>query len=120
MKAIKAQNFPTAIPLLEAVVVRDGSNADALNWLAYATRQSGDPAKSIPIYDKALAINPKHRGAHEYIGEAYLALNNLVKAKEHLTRLDALCFLPCSEYRDLKKAIQAYEAANGGSKPAGR
>jgi tetratricopeptide (TPR) repeat protein len=118
VRAIKAKDYPTAIRLLEGVVSRDNTDADAFNWLAYATRKNGDPAKSLPIYEKALAIDPKHRGAHEYIGEAYLALNNLPKAKEHLARLDKLCFFPCSEYSDLKKAVQAYEK-NGRSMPAG-
>jgi tetratricopeptide (TPR) repeat protein len=75
----------------------------------YATRRNGDPAASLPLYEKALAIDPKHRGAHEYIGEAYLMLGNVAKAKEHLARLDSLCFMPCSEYRDLKKAVERYE-----------
>jgi tetratricopeptide (TPR) repeat protein len=119
VRAIKAGNYPAAIRLVEGVVAREASNADALNWLAYATRRGGDPAKSIPIYERALAIDPKHRGAHEYIGEAYLALHNLAKAKEHLARLDSLCFFPCSEYRDLKKAIKAYQAGRGGAPPAG-
>jgi tetratricopeptide (TPR) repeat protein len=119
VKAIKADDFPTAITKLKAVVAREPSNADAHNWLAYATRRNGDPAASIPIYQKALAIDPKHRGAHEYIGEAYLALGDLPKAKEHLAKLDALCFLPCSQYRDLKKAVQAFEAS-GGVKQTGR
>ena len=66
------------------------------NWLAYATRRNGDPTKAIGIYEQALAIDPKHRGAHEYIGEAYLALNDLANAKQHLAKLDSLCFLPCS------------------------
>jgi hypothetical protein len=43
------------------------------------------------------------------MGEAYLALNDLPKAKEHLAQLDRLCLLSCEQYRDLKKAIQAYE-----------
>jgi tetratricopeptide (TPR) repeat protein len=110
MRAIDAGNFGTAIPLLERVVARDGANADAYNSLAYAIRKGGDPAGSIPVYEKALAIDPKHRAAHEYIGEAYLALNDLAKAREHLAALDRLCFLPCSQYRDLKKAIEAYQA----------
>jgi tetratricopeptide (TPR) repeat protein len=118
VKAIKAGQYAAAIPLLEGVVKRDGVNADAHNWLAYAVRRNGDPARSIPIYQKALAIDPKHRGAHEYIGEAYLALNDLPKAKEHLARLDKLCFLPCGEYRDLKKAVEAYESSGGRIKPA--
>jgi len=80
-------------------------------------RLNGDPAKSIPLYEKALAIDPKHLGAHEYIGEAYLVLNDLPKAKEHLARLDRLCALSCEQYRDLKKAIQAYEKK---AKPAAK
>jgi tetratricopeptide (TPR) repeat protein len=117
VKAIKAEDFPTAIRLLEGVGARDGANADAYNWLGYAMRRNGDPARSIPIYQKVLAIAPQHRGAHEYIGEAYLALDNVAKAREHLTRLDALCFFSCSEYRDLKKAIEAYEKSGGKIKP---
>jgi tetratricopeptide (TPR) repeat protein len=120
VRAIKGGQYAAAIPLLERVVARDGANADAYNWLAYATRKSGDPARSLPLYEKALALDPKHRGAHEYIGEAYLTLGDLARAKEHLARLDQLCLLPCSEYRDLKKAIQAYEASGGRVKPVSR
>ncbi len=120
VQAIEAKQFAKAIPHLEAAVARDGANADAYNWLAYAIRRHGDPARSIPLYEKALSIDPKHRGAHEYIGEAYLALGNLPKAKEHLARLDKLCFFPCAEYRDLKEAVRSYEAAGGTAKPAGR
>ena len=109
VRAIKLDKFAEAIPLLQRVVDRDPRNADAFNWLAYSTRRTGNPAASIPIYQKALAIDPKHRGAHEYIGEAYLMLGNVAKAKEHLARLNSLCFLPCSEYTDLRKAVEQYE-----------
>ncbi len=68
-------------------------------------------AEALAAYNKALALDPKHRGAHEYIGEAYLQLGRLDKAKVHLDALDKLCFLPCEEYTDLKKA---YEAALAG------
>ena len=37
-------------------------------------------------------------------------VGNVDKAKEHLGVLDKLCFFPCSEYTDLKKAIATYEA----------
>jgi tetratricopeptide (TPR) repeat protein len=61
-------------------------------------------------YDEALRLQPKSRNAHEYIGEAYLMVGNLPKAKEHLAQLDKLCFFPCSQYSDLKKAVADYEA----------
>jgi len=117
VKAIKAEDYTAAIRLLQGVVARDGQNADAYNWLAYATRKNGDAAAAIPIYEKALAINPKHRGAHEYIGEAYLVLGDLPKAKQHLKTLDGLCLFSCEEYRDLKKAVEAYEKSAGSVKP---
>jgi tetratricopeptide (TPR) repeat protein len=116
VKAIKAKEYAKAIPLLEGVTQREPQNADAYNWLAYATRKNGDPRASIPIYQKALAIDPKHKGAHEYIGEADLMLGDLPKAKEHLKTLDSLCFITCEEYRDLKRAVQAYEKS--GAKPS--
>jgi tetratricopeptide (TPR) repeat protein len=118
VQAIEAKQFARAIPILENVVKRDGSNADAWNWLAYATRKNGDPAKSIPLYEKALALDPKHLGAHEYIGEAYLALDDLPKAKQHLAQLNKLCFFGCEQHRDLKKAVEAYEKSGGKVKPA--
>jgi tetratricopeptide (TPR) repeat protein len=117
VKAIRAGKYAAAIPLLHGVVARDTMNADAYNWLAYATRKNGDPAGALPIYEKALAIDPKHRGAHEYMGEAYLQLGNLAQAKEHLAALDKLCFLPCEQYTDLKKAVDAYEKSSGTVKP---
>ena len=116
-KAVKRGDYAAAIRLLEAVVARDERNADAYNLLAYSIRRSGDAARAIPLYQKALLIDPKHRGAHEYIGEAYLILGDLPKAKEHLTALDKLCLLPCEEYTDLKKAVQQYEASQGRIKP---
>ena len=120
VNAVKRGDYPTAIRLLETVVSRDQGNANAYNWLAYSTRKNGDANRAIPIYEKALAIDPKHRGAHEYIGEAYLVLGNLAKAKEHLAVLDKLCFFPCEEYADLKKAVQAYVASGGRAKPTSR
>jgi tetratricopeptide (TPR) repeat protein len=117
VKAIKANEYAKAIPLLEGVVARDDKNADAYNWLAYATRKNGDPAAALPLYQKALALDPKHKGAHEYIGEAYLMLDNLAKAKEHLRTLSSLCLITCAEYRDLKRAVDAYEKSGGKTKP---
>ena len=45
--------------------------------------------------------------------------NNVPKAEEHLKILDKLCFLPCTEYAALKKAV-AYYKQNGRVDPAGK
>jgi len=36
-------------------------------------------------------------------------VGNLGMAKEHLAQLDRLCFIPCGEYSDPKKAVAQYE-----------
>ena len=117
VKAVNRGDYSTAIRCFEDVVARDDRNANAYNWLAYSTRQRGDAARAIAIYEKALAIDPKHRSAHEYIGEAFLVLGDLPQAKEHLAVLDKLCFFPCEEYSDLKKAVRDYETSGGRVRP---
>lgn len=111
--AIKSKHFEQAIPLLQAYVARAPNDADGENWLAYALRKSGQVDAAFEHYAKALKIDPDHRGAHEYIGEAYLMVGNLAKAEEHLKILDRLCFFPCEEYTDLKTAVAAYRINQG-------
>ena len=113
LAAIKAEQFSTAIPLLQAYLATSPNDADAENWLGYSYRKSGNLDAAFAHYDKALALDPKHRGVHEYVGEAYLMAGNLAKAEEHLKVLDQLCWLPCEEYSDLKKAITEYKAKPG-------
>jgi Flp pilus assembly protein TadD len=111
---IEARDYKAAIPLLQQVVAKDGKNAEGYNLLGFATRKSGDPQGSLQYYQQALAIDAKHLGAHEYIGEAYLMLDRLPDAEQHLTRLDSLCVFGCAEQRMLKTAVANYKA---GKKP---
>lgn len=110
VKAVDAQDWKRAITLLTGVVQRDNKNADAFNYLGYSFRKSGDYDSAFISYKKALKINPDHKGAHEYIGEAYLETGDLAQAEAHLKRLDSLCLFGCAEYTALKKAVAAYKA----------
>jgi hypothetical protein len=106
------QDWALAQSVLKEAVSRDPGNADYHSLLAYTTRKGANPDMNLVFkhYNEALRIDPRHRGAHEYVGEAYLMVGNLPKAKEHLGALDRLCFFPCDEYSDLKKAIANYES----------
>ena len=59
-------------------------------------------------YDRALVLNPWHRGAHEYIGRAYLMADKPDKAIEHLKALERLCGSGCRERDLLRRAIDEY------------
>jgi tetratricopeptide (TPR) repeat protein len=110
--AARAKNdWSEAQATLRQALARNPDNADYHNLYAYSIRKGPNPDMSLVFkhYNEALRIDPDHRGAHEYLGEAYLMVGNLAKAKEHLLVLDKLCFFPCDEYSDLKKAIADYE-----------
>src|SRR5919197_74408 len=107
-KAIEAKNWTAAIKSLSSAALRDTRNADIQNYLGYAYRNAGQLESAFTHYRRALELNPRHRGAHEYIGEAYLMVNDLAKAEEHLAALEKICLIPCDEYEDLKKEIADY------------
>jgi tetratricopeptide (TPR) repeat protein len=120
VSAIDAKQYDKAIKLLQSYLSRaKDSDAYAENWIAYSYRKSGQLDQAFLHYDKALKIDPQHRGAHSYLGEAYLMAGNLPKAEEHLQILDKLCTFSCSEYSQLKKAV-AYYKQNGRVDPAGK
>jgi len=108
-KAIKEKNWDQAVDLLARVQARDDKNAETFNLLGYSERNRGNLEAAFKHYERALALNPKHRGAHEYLGEAYLMTGNIAKAEEQLAVLNKLCLFSCEEYRDLKTAIAGYK-----------
>jgi tetratricopeptide (TPR) repeat protein len=115
VKEVKAGNYAAALPLLEKAVEENAKNANAWNYIGYSQRKLKRFEPAMTAYQKALAIEPNHRGANEYIGELYLQKGDLVKAKERLKVLDSACFFGCEEYDELKAAIADYEKKKSGS-----
>ncbi|HEX6157638.1 MAG TPA: tetratricopeptide repeat protein [Burkholderiales bacterium] len=109
--ATSRKDWAGAAGVLKQALSADPNNADYHNLYAYSLRKGASPDMNLVFkhYNEALRLDPKHKGAHEYIGEAYLMVGNVGKAKEHLGQLDKLCFFSCSEYTDLKKSIAEYE-----------
>jgi hypothetical protein len=64
---------------------------------------------AIGHYQQALMLNPRHRSAHEHLGEAHLVLGDPATAEQHLARLEDICLIGCEEYDDLKRAIAGYK-----------
>lgn len=110
--AIQAMNWAAAITELKAVVKEQPRNADAHNLLAYSLRKQATPdlPQAFEHYRIALKLNPNHKGAHEYIGEAYLMSKKPLEAQKHLAELERICGSKvCEEYADLARAIAQYK-----------
>jgi tetratricopeptide (TPR) repeat protein len=112
-QALEAKDWKAAAAAFGKAVERTPGDANAHNLLAYSQRKSGNLDLAFRHYNEALRLDPKHRGAHEYIGEAYLMAGNLAKAEEHLGVLDRLCTFGCEEYSELKKAVAEYRQKPG-------
>ena len=104
-KLINKKQYSDAIAKLNDALVTDSKNADIYNYLGFSHRKLGKMEDAAFFYNKALEINPKHKGALEYQGEMFLTLNQIGKAEENLKKLDKICFLGCSEFDKLKKSI---------------
>ncbi len=103
---IDHEKYSDAIPILQKLVKDKGAYADALNLLGYSYRKSGDPKTALDYYNQALAMEPEHLGANEYLGELYLEMKMPAEAKERLAVLKKACG-SCEEAKELESKIMA-------------
>ena len=107
-KAVVAEDWDGAIAVLKSAALRDPRNADIQNYIGYAYRRLRQMGPAIGHYQQALMLNPRHRSAHEHLGEAHLVLGDPATAEQHLAHLEDICLIGCEEYDDLKRAIAGY------------
>ncbi len=102
------KRYEKALKLLLKSNIEKPNNADTLNYLGFTTRKLGDFSNGEKYYLQGLAINPKHNGINEYLGELYVATNRIGLAKE---RLEVLKDCKCKEYAELKDVIEGNKAS---------
>lgn len=108
--AIAAKDYPGAIKILYALSQSSPQNANVVNLLGYSYRMLGQYPQAFAYYDRALAIDPMHKGALEYEGEAYLETHQLPKAEANLATLRRACGnAGCPEVAQLAQAIDRYK-----------
>ena len=81
---------------------------DTLNYLGFTTRKLGDFEGGEKYYLEGLAIDPKHIGINEYLGELYVVTKRHNLAVE---RLQVLKGCNCKEYKQLEKIIAGEEVS---------
>ena len=102
-KLEKAQkSYAKAQKLLIKSNEKKPGKADTLNYLGFTTRKLGDFENGEKYYLQGLAVDPKHKGINEYLGELYVATNRHNLAVERLGVLESC---NCEEYDQLKAVI---------------
>ena len=103
-KLIKKEKYSEAIKKLEEILStkKFQNDPDIINLYAFSLRKNNNLEKSEKQYKIALDIDPKHKGALEYLGELYVTTNRIELARERLKVLEKC---NCEEYAELKDII---------------
>jgi tetratricopeptide (TPR) repeat protein len=106
---INQERFAEAFAALERAQSAVGPHPDVLNYLGFVSRKLGHLDTALAYYDRALALDPNHLGATEYLGELYIQMGDLSRARAQLAQLDALCAYGCPQREELARWIARSE-----------
>ena len=98
--------YQEALVALQRAEAAVGPHPDILTYMGFANRKLGHYDRSFAYYREALAIDPNNLGVNEYLGELYVQLGDMGRARQQLARLDALCAYGCAQREELAHWIQ--------------
>jgi tetratricopeptide (TPR) repeat protein len=121
-EAFQRGDWQGVVDNMAKVIERRPWDDDAHNLMGFAYRKLGNYRQALVHYQRALDLNPYHRGVLEYLGEAYVDMGCIAQAREALARLEAVCKRlasgtpndwqsGCAEWQELQEAITAYRGA---------
>ena len=102
---INQERFTEGLDALARAQAAVGPHPDVLNYMGFASRKLGRLDDALAYYGEALAIDPNHLGANEYLGELYIQMGDLGRARRQLARLDGLCAYGCAQREELARWI---------------
>ena len=102
-KAKAEKLYSQAFKKLSEALKKDKKNPDILNYMGFTSRKIGNFSEAEDYYLRGLAIDPKHNGINEYLGELYVQTDRIDKAKE---RLKVLKNCNCDEHDELELIIK--------------
>jgi tetratricopeptide (TPR) repeat protein len=95
-----AGDYADAIVVLK--MAPDQTDPRVLNYLGFSHRKLGRMDEALGYYRAAIAQNPDFTLVREYLGEAFIQLGLLEKAREQLSQIERICGgRECGEYRKL-------------------
>lgn len=104
---INQERFAEGLDALSRAQAAVGPHPDVLNYMGFASRRLGRFDEALAYYSEALAIDPAHLGANEYLGELYIQMGEIGLARRQMARLDELCAYGCAQREELARWIDA-------------
>lgn len=93
--------------IAQLLALGEDDHPDVANLIGFASRKLGRYDDAKHWYEKALAADPSHTLTWSYYGMWHAEQGNLLKARDHLTRIASICGgTGCREYVMLKEVIE--------------
>lgn len=92
----------------------DQDDPRVLTVTGFALRKLGRVDEAMGYYFKALARRPDATTTRQYLGEAYLQIGDVTRAREQLAEIARRCGIACEDYTALAEEIARYERARQG------
>lgn len=108
--ALNQDDYVTAEMAADAILDQDPMYADALVLRGQINRARGGQRTAYDHYDAALQVDPDHALAKSYLGQLFLDIGRLDRAKSYMVSLDAQCPFGCGASLLLARAIADFEA----------
>ena len=105
VRNLERGRYSDALAELKDLALRQPTNADIQNYLGFAYRKTEEWELAEKHYARALALDPDHKGAHDYMGQLFIQTGRLDRAEALLTNLQRLCPQGCAELDTLTAAF---------------
>jgi len=105
----QAKNGEHSAALATLRAAKDQNDPRVQTMIGFALRKLGRVDEAFAHYFKALAIRPDATTTRQYLGEAYLQVGDVARAREQLAEIARRCGIACEDYTALAEEISKYE-----------
>ena len=106
----KNGQYEAALATLQSA--RDQNDPRVQTMVGFTLRKLGRVDEAFGYYLKAVAIRPNATTTRQYLGEAYLQVGDVVRAREQLGEIAQRCGTTCEDYTSLAEEIAKYEGGH--------
>jgi predicted Zn-dependent protease len=109
----QAKSGDHAAALATLRTASDQADPRVQTMIGFTLRKLGHVKEAMPYYLRAVAARPNATTTRQYLGEAYLQIGDVSRAREQLAEIGRLCGTVCEDYTLLSAEI-ARHVGNAG------
>src|SRR5262245_48078657 len=106
----KNGHYDAALATLQSA--RDQSDPRIQTMTGFTLRKLGRVDEAFGYYLQAVAKRPEATTTRQYLGEAYLQIGDVARAREQLAEIAQRCGTTCEDYTSLAEEIVKYEGGH--------